>query len=111
MISGPTTTPRTALRSFGDNLTSPKAAAVPMTVAAGAATAATWNELATASSHWGDVKNRSYHCRDHPGGGNWKVEPEDKLIGTTSRVGIVRYPAMTVTTVARNQGRRLIGVP
>ncbi len=46
--------------------------------------------------HTGEVNRFSYHCSEKPGGGNWRVAPDEKDIGTNTSVGPIRKITSTM---------------
>src|SRR5690606_26919308 len=108
ITSGAESAAAPATRSRLPSRISPKAALVPMATASGVENAATCSDTSTASRHPLDSTRLRYHCNDQPGGGNWNVEPPERLIGIRNSVGTVRKAA-TAHTTTDSTGDRLIG--
>ena len=86
IISGAMKKPNTSPRPRKVARANPYAARPPRSKAMVLDKTPTSKVFLTAAIHCGLVKSLSYHCNDHPGGGNPNPEPEenDMIITTTS---------------------------
>src|SRR5690606_13660608 len=87
IASGETRIPSPTMRALRVMRWRANDASVPMTRARGVTRPDTWNEVTIARCHPASTMRFSYQRNENPGGGNWKVVPLDRLIGTMSTAG------------------------